>query len=94
MTYKEIKNNEEVNELLKKGDRNLGLLGYTDHSKAHVLSPIMSAADTASTAPPVDSSWLEMADTMVMRSGLLRSYCFRISLASRPPYSACGSTTP
>lgn len=27
MTYKDIKHNEEVNELLKKGNRNLGLLG-------------------------------------------------------------------
>lgn len=30
MTYKDIKYNEEVNELLKKGNQNLGLLGYTD----------------------------------------------------------------
>ena len=29
MTYKEIRHNEEVNELLKKGNQNLGLLGYT-----------------------------------------------------------------
>lgn len=27
MTYKEIRHNEEVHELLKKGNRNLGLLG-------------------------------------------------------------------
>ena len=27
MTYKDIKHNEEVNELLKKGNQNLGLLG-------------------------------------------------------------------
>ena len=27
MTYKEIRHNEEVNELLKKGNQNLGLLG-------------------------------------------------------------------
>ena len=44
MTYKEIKNNEEVNELLKKGDRNLGLLGYTDHSKAHCVRVAETAA--------------------------------------------------
>ena len=37
MTYKDIKHNEEVNELLKKGNRNLGLLGYTDHSQAHCV---------------------------------------------------------
>ena len=35
MTYKEIKKNAEVRELLRKGDENLGMLGYTDHSTAH-----------------------------------------------------------
>lgn len=35
MTYKEIVKNEEVNELLKKGNENLGILGFTDHSKIH-----------------------------------------------------------
>ena len=35
MTYKEIKKNEEVLAYLKKGNENLGVLGFTDHSKAH-----------------------------------------------------------
>ena len=35
MTYQEIKNNEEVRALLEKGNRNLGVLGFTDHSEAH-----------------------------------------------------------
>lgn len=35
MTYKEIKNNEEVLALIKKGNANLDVLGYTDHSQAH-----------------------------------------------------------
>lgn len=35
MTYQEIKNNEEVCALLKKGNDNLGVLGFTDHSQAH-----------------------------------------------------------
>lgn len=35
MTYKEIIKNEEVNELLKKGNENLGILGFTDHSQIH-----------------------------------------------------------
>ena len=35
MTYEEMKNNEEVNALLEKGNRNLGVLGFTDHSMAH-----------------------------------------------------------
>ena len=35
MTYQEIKKNEEVCAYLKKGNDNLGVLGYTDHSEAH-----------------------------------------------------------
>ena len=35
MTYEYIKNHPEVNALLEKGNRNLGVLGYTDHSMAH-----------------------------------------------------------
>ena len=37
MTFQEIRNNEEVCALLNKGDHNLGVLGYTDHSEAHCL---------------------------------------------------------
>lgn len=32
MTYQEIKKNEEVCAFLQKGNENLGMLGYTDHS--------------------------------------------------------------
>ncbi len=35
MTYNEIKLNKEVKALLKKGNDNLGVLGYTDHSEVH-----------------------------------------------------------
>lgn len=35
MTYEEIKENAEVLELLKRGNHNLGILGFTDHSVAH-----------------------------------------------------------
>lgn len=35
MDYKTIKQNKEVLAYLKKGNDNLGLLGYTDHSEAH-----------------------------------------------------------
>lgn len=37
MTYKEIRNNREVCALLDKGNQNLGVLGFTDHSEAHCL---------------------------------------------------------
>ena len=37
MTYAEIRNNEEVCALLDRGNQNLGVLGFTDHSEAHCL---------------------------------------------------------
>lgn len=35
MTYREIKKNKEVLAYLKKGNDNLGTMGFTDHSEAH-----------------------------------------------------------
>ena len=35
MTYNEIKTNSEVKALIRQGNDNLGVLGYTDHSEAH-----------------------------------------------------------
>ena len=35
MTYEYIRNHPEVKALLEKGNRNLGVLGFTDHSMAH-----------------------------------------------------------
>lgn len=35
MKFEEIKRNEEVLAFLKKGNEDLGVLGYTDHSKIH-----------------------------------------------------------
>lgn len=35
VTYQEIRENEEIREYLRKGNANLGVLGYTDHSTAH-----------------------------------------------------------
>lgn len=35
MTYNEIRENEEVLAFLKKGNDNLGVLGYTEHSHVH-----------------------------------------------------------
>ena len=37
MTYAEIRNNEEVCALLDRGNQNLGVLGFTDHSESHCL---------------------------------------------------------
>ena len=37
MTYTEIRKNEEVCALLEKGNQNLGVLGFTDHSEAHCV---------------------------------------------------------
>lgn len=35
MTYEQVKNHPEVLALLERGDYNLGVLGFTDHSMAH-----------------------------------------------------------
>lgn len=35
ITYEEIKQNEKINIYLEKGNANLGVLGFTEHSKAH-----------------------------------------------------------
>lgn len=35
MTYQEIKKNEEVNALINRGNANLTVMGFTDHSQAH-----------------------------------------------------------
>ena len=35
MKYKDVLRNEEVKAFLKKGNKNLGMLGYTDHSEEH-----------------------------------------------------------
>lgn len=37
ITYKDVKNSEEVNEYIRQGNETLGVLGYTDHSSAHAL---------------------------------------------------------
>ena len=35
MTYEDIRKNPEVNALLERGNHNLGVLGFTDHSMSH-----------------------------------------------------------
>ena len=37
MTYEQVKNHPEVVALLERGDYNLGVLGFTDHSMAHCV---------------------------------------------------------
>lgn len=45
MTYQEILKNEEVNAYIRKGNANLDVLGYTDHSQAHSGLVAQRAAD-------------------------------------------------
>ena len=45
MNYEKIRNNEEIRALLKKGNDNLGVLGFTDHSTAHCALVAERAAD-------------------------------------------------
>ena len=44
MTFEDIKKNKEVNAFIEKGNYNLGLLGYTDHSQIHSTIVAQTAA--------------------------------------------------
>lgn len=45
ITYNEIRKNEEIKLFIRKGNENLGVLGYTDHSEAHTVLVAERAAD-------------------------------------------------
>lgn len=45
MKYSELKDNEEIHSLIKKGNDNLGILGYTDHSEEHAKLVAECAAE-------------------------------------------------
>lgn len=45
MNYEQIRNHEEIRALLKKGNDNLGVLGFTDHSTAHCALVAERAAE-------------------------------------------------
>lgn len=44
ITYKDIKNSEEINAYIKKGNETLGRIGYTDHSRHHAAKVAQTAA--------------------------------------------------
>ena len=50
MTYKEIIKNKEINAYLKKGNENLGQLGYTDHSQKHCMQVAIAEPSIATTS--------------------------------------------
>ncbi len=37
MLYEDIKNNKEIKEFIRKGNQNLAVMGYTDHSEEHCI---------------------------------------------------------
>lgn len=45
MKYSELNDNEEIHSLIKKGNDNLGILGYTDHSEVHAKLVAERAAE-------------------------------------------------
>lgn len=45
VTYQEIRQDKKVNALIKKGDENLGVLGFTDHSGSHSGLVAMRASE-------------------------------------------------
>lgn len=49
ITYNEIRQNEEIREYIRKGNENLGVMGYTDHSAAHTALVAETAAQILKT---------------------------------------------
>lgn len=45
MKYSDLKENKEIKSLIEKGNSDLGVLGYTDHSQAHAALVANRAAD-------------------------------------------------
>lgn len=45
VTYKKIKDNEEIHVLIEKGDKVLGILGYTEHSIKHAAKVAKEAGN-------------------------------------------------
>lgn len=45
MKYSDLKENKEIKTLIEKGNSNLGVLGYTDHSQAHAALVANRTAD-------------------------------------------------
>ena len=45
MKYSDLKENKEIKALIEKGNSNLGVLGYTDHSQAHAALVANRTAD-------------------------------------------------
>lgn len=60
MTYKDIQKNKVVNAYIKKGNDNLGVLGYTDHSAGH-SSLVAERAAFILTALSYDEHTVELA---------------------------------
>lgn len=45
VTFEEIRNNEEIRTYIRKGNENLGVLGFTEHAFAHAMRVSQTAAD-------------------------------------------------
>jgi metal-dependent HD superfamily phosphatase/phosphodiesterase len=45
ITFKQIKQSYEINMYIEKGDAVLGVLGFTEHSKAHAMKVASTASD-------------------------------------------------
>ena len=41
--YENLRNDTEIRELIRMGNANLGVLGYTDHSEAHTRTAVTKA---------------------------------------------------
>ena len=45
LTFDDIRNNEEIRTYIRKGNENLGVLGFTEHAFAHAKRASQTAAE-------------------------------------------------
>ena len=69
MKYKDVANNKEINAYLKKGNSNLGQLGFTDHSQAHCVQVAHQAGKILKVIIAVASALLGAFSAHAMNSG-------------------------
>lgn len=78
MLYEDIKNNKEIKEFIRKGNQNLAVMGYTDHSEERII--IMSAIgnhddSTGGANDPVSAALIIGDKTDVRRSRVKKMMC-------------------
>lgn len=93
MLYEDIKNNKEIKEFIRKGNQNLAVMGYTDHSEERII--IMSAIgnhdDSTGGANDPVSAALIIGDKTDVRRSRVKKTKGRFDIHDRVNYAVTDS---